>query len=73
MITTNNADGGDGDFGNSHNNNNEKAVCIALYLFCTYEESNLFSHTFRLNGRTFLHQCAPQCHENGTHCVPFWA
>ena len=72
MITTNNGDVGDDDFVNSHNNN-EKAVYSALYLFCTYEESDLFSHTFRLNGGTLLHQLAPQCHENGTHCVPFWA
>ena len=47
MITTNNADGGDDDFGNSHNNNNnEKAVYTALYLFCTYEESDLFFPRF---------------------------
>ena len=43
MITTNNGDVGDDDFVNSHNNN-EKAVYSALYLFCTYEESDLFSH-----------------------------
>ena len=50
MITMNNGDGVDDDFGNSHNNNNEKAVYSALYFFCTYEESELFSHTFRPNG-----------------------